>query len=336
MNTKVKHTLFAVLLITLQYTGKAQVDPHFSQYYVYPMWLNPALTGSMEGNYRVTAIYRNQWAGISNPFSTAGLSADMSTSKNINLGVNILDQTAGSVGYQYLNGDISVSYSGVRFGAKGQHHVSFALKGGLISRKIDPSKFQGTDQWTTGIGYNPTAGSGPEVLARTSSTVFDAGAGVSYYDGSLNKKVNFFAGFSADHITQPEDPFFNSGTKQKLPARYTLHGGARISLAGGSAFLVPNALYMTQGNATETMLGAYFQLPAGGVTDVMLGANYRFNDAVVPFAGIYYRQLMIGLSYDVNASTLGNYTTANSFELSVTFMGGNRSENKAFFKCPRL
>ncbi len=335
MSTKVQRTLFAVLLIALQYTGKAQVDPHFSQYYVYPLWLNPALTGSMEGNYRVSAIYRNQWAGISNPFSTAGVSADVSTSKDISLGINILNQTAGSAGYQYLNGDISVAYSGIKFGRQGQQHISFALKGGMISRRVDPSKFQGLNQWVPVIGYNSTIPV-DDILAKPSSTVFDAGAGVSYYDGSLNKKVNFFAGFSADHITQPEDPFLSDGQKQKMPARYTIHGGARISMAGGSAFLVPNALYMVQGNATETMLGAYFQLPAGEVTDVMLGANYRFNDAVVPFAGIYYKNLMIGLSYDVNTSTLGNYTTANSFEVSVTFMGGNRSENKTFFKCPRL
>lgn len=51
-------------------TLKAQVDPHFSQYYMYPSWLNPALTGAFDGDYRVTGIYRSQWGNITNPFAT--------------------------------------------------------------------------------------------------------------------------------------------------------------------------------------------------------------------------------------------------------------------------
>ena len=43
---------------------KAQVDPHFSQYYVYPAWLNPALTGAFDGDYRIAGIYRSQWGNI--------------------------------------------------------------------------------------------------------------------------------------------------------------------------------------------------------------------------------------------------------------------------------
>ncbi|HYC27363.1 MAG TPA: type IX secretion system membrane protein PorP/SprF, partial [Chitinophagaceae bacterium] len=54
--------------------ASAQVDPHFSQYYVYPAWLNPALTRAFDGSYRVAGIHRNQWGNISSPFSTFGAS----------------------------------------------------------------------------------------------------------------------------------------------------------------------------------------------------------------------------------------------------------------------
>ena len=30
----------------------AQVDPHFSQYYIQPMTMNPAFTGAFDGDYR--------------------------------------------------------------------------------------------------------------------------------------------------------------------------------------------------------------------------------------------------------------------------------------------
>jgi hypothetical protein len=92
-----------------------------------------------------------------------------------------------------------------------------------------------------------------------------------------------------------------------------------------------------QGSAKETMVGGYFQLAAGATNDVMLGANYRFNDAVSPFAGLLINsKLMIGLSYDVSTSELGKIEKGtNAFELSISFLG-NKKDKPGFFKCPRF
>src|SRR5436853_7389770 len=87
--------------------AKAQVDPHFSQYYVYPAWLNPALTGAFDGDYRITGIYRSQWGNISSPFSTPGLAADFTTNKNSNFGASVLNQTAEDGGYNYFTANAS-------------------------------------------------------------------------------------------------------------------------------------------------------------------------------------------------------------------------------------
>jgi hypothetical protein len=43
---------------------------------MYPSFLNPALTGAFDGDYRVSGIYRTQWGNITSPFSTPGVSAD--------------------------------------------------------------------------------------------------------------------------------------------------------------------------------------------------------------------------------------------------------------------
>jgi hypothetical protein len=63
-------TLVVIGTFCLLSKSNAQVDPHFSQYYVYPAWVNPALTGIFDGSYRVSGIYRNQWGNVSSPFST--------------------------------------------------------------------------------------------------------------------------------------------------------------------------------------------------------------------------------------------------------------------------
>ncbi|MEO6498226.1 MAG: type IX secretion system membrane protein PorP/SprF, partial [Mucilaginibacter sp.] len=38
---------------------QAQVDPHFSQYYANPLWLNPALTGVIDGDLRFNSIFKS-------------------------------------------------------------------------------------------------------------------------------------------------------------------------------------------------------------------------------------------------------------------------------------
>jgi type IX secretion system PorP/SprF family membrane protein len=322
------------LSIGCSLAAKAQVEPHFSQYYVYPLWLNPALTGAHDGSYRASAIYRNQWSSVTTPFETIGVSADVPTSSNLNIGANILRQTAGTAGYQYMNGQVSVSYSGVRLGKAGQHVFSFALQGGVIGRRFDMSKFQGGDQWEPIIGYNPGRPVS-EVLTKTSSGVLDIGTGIAYYDASEAKKVNFFGGFSAAHLTQPEDPFLSVGYKSKMPIRYTVHGGARIRL-GDNAIAVPNVIYMTQGNATETVLGGYVQRSVNSTADVMAGVNYRVNDAVYPFVGLYIGGFLAAVSYDVNTSSLGQTARgAGTIELSLTYTG-KKPLQKTFMKCPRI
>src|SRR5205085_11351308 len=102
MMMKNSFKLSCLLLATCFAIGaKAQVDPHFSQYYVYPAWLNPALTGAFDGQYRLSGIYRSQWGNVSSPFSTPGLSAEFTTNKNVNIGASVLNQTAGNGGYNY-------------------------------------------------------------------------------------------------------------------------------------------------------------------------------------------------------------------------------------------
>ncbi len=329
-----KSTIYLLVsLLCFLNKGQAQVDPHFSQYYAYPMWLNPALTGTLDVNYRVTAIYRNQWSNITNAFSTVGVSADFQTEKNINFGINILQETAGTGGYRYFNAQTSIAYTGIKLGEDGRHRISFALQPGFIGRRFDPSTFKGGDQWVPIIGYNPSIPTS-EILTQSSSTVFDIGAGVSYYN-TAESKVNVFGGFSASHLTQPTDPFLFKGVKSKLPIRYSVHAGARITLSEDVSF-VPNALYMVQGTATETMLGGYVQLAAGEVTDVMLGAKYRIQDAISPFVGLQVsNQFMIGLSYDVTSSQLSQMVKgSNAFEISITLLGKKDTDN--YYKCPKF
>lgn len=333
MNRVILYALSVAFTTMGAITGRAQVDPHFTQYYIHTSWLNPALTGLFDGNYRVAGIYRNQWGNVGSPFSTMGASAETVTDKNINLGLNIINQKAGDGGYSYTTAYGNLNYTGVRFGAQQYQHIAMAISMGFIQRKFNPSKLVFSDQWNPVTGtMRPTA----ETFNKTSSLKFDAGAGILYYDGKPGKKANIFAGFSASHITQPENEFSASGT-EKIPVRYTAHAGVRL-LVNDMLTLTPNALYLDQGTAQEKMLGMYAQLRAAATTDVMLGMNYRFKDAIAAHAGFTWNNLVLSVSYDINTSELGKMAGgANSFEISISYTGRKKAKTpEVEFVCPRL
>ncbi len=326
MISKAKKYLFVAVFSLLTSAVVAQVDPHFSQYYMYPLWLNPALTGAVDGNYRVSVIQRQQWGSIVTPFNTTAISADVTTNKNINFGLNLLQQTSGDVGYKYSTGNLSVSYSGIHLGREGYKVISFGMQGGILGRSINLADAQVNDQYQN-------SGSVDLSTIKPSASAFDLGAGVFFYDADPNKKVNLFAGFSAGHLTQPSDPFLSSNIGAKLPVRYTTHAGANIYINERTQ-LVPNALVMNQGNASEVMLGGYVQMALNPTTDISCGVNYRFKDAVSPYIGLKLGDFTFGASYDVNSSQLGKLAgSTSSFDLSLMYTDSKKQ--KGHFKCPR-
>ncbi len=307
-----------------------QTDPHFSQYFIQPMLLNPALTGAIEGDYRVSAVWRSQYG---NTFLTKGIAAEMPTSKNINLGINLLNQSSSDKAYNYTNAYLSVAYTGVRFN---DHYVVMAMQAGVLNRTFNVNKLQFGEQWISGVGYDPSANSS-EMFQNPAVFSFDAGAGIVYYDATADKKVNLFGGVSAFHITQPKDPFVSGGDRQFLPIRYSAHAGARI-IVSDLLNIVPNALYMRQGQTEEKMIGAYVQVNASEQVDLMFGVNLRLQDAVAPFAGFYYKGITVGMSYDTNVSTKDAMEiNRNSVEvsLSYTWWRKNSMKTKPFY-CPRF
>ena len=325
-----------VLIATLvSVYSQAQVDPHFTQYYAYPSWLNPALTGVFDGDYRVAAAYRTQWGDISSPYSTKGAELEMNTNRPVSIGISLLDQAAGDGGYHYTTGYASMVFSGVRFDKNGYQHLNAALQFGFIQRRFDVSKLSFGDQWNPITGYNPGTQTA-DILSRTSATSFDAGAGLFYYDATPGKKANIYGGFAVSHLTQPNDQFSTDGAA-KLPMRYTLHAGVRIILSEVLS-ITPNALFLQQGTAQEKMIGAYMQMKAVPGTDFLVGANCRLNDAITPYVGFTHDDLVLGLSYDINTSDLGKLVKGtNSFELTLSFVGRKTVKTPdAEFICPRL
>jgi type IX secretion system PorP/SprF family membrane protein len=333
----IKLFVFSLSIIIVN-RAVAQTDPHFTQNYTFPMYINPAMAGGSDGDYRASAVYRTQWGSITNPYRTTGLSFDMRTNRNLALGIQIQNQSAGDGGFNYLNASASFAYTGVKFGKDNSRRLVLAMQVGVLNRRVDESKFKWGEQWNPITGYNANNLT-TENFAATSATTPDVGAGALYYDASTDKKTNLFGGFSVYHLNKPKDPIISSQNTalNTIPMRYVLHGGICFNISERTR-IIPHALFMQQGTAKEEMIGTYAQVNVNDETDFMIGAYYRFKDAVAPYIGFDWRNFIVGLSYDVNASKLGSMASnVNSFELSLSYV--KRSGTRSLFDfihCPRL
>src|SRR4051812_27357085 len=82
------------LLLLSAVSVKGQ-DPHFTQFYANPLYLNPAFAGSAHCP-RITLNYRNQWPALQGQFITASFSYDQQIpSISSGIGLMALTDNAG-------------------------------------------------------------------------------------------------------------------------------------------------------------------------------------------------------------------------------------------------
>jgi len=327
--------IVVLILIAIAAAGsvKAQIDPHFSQYYAYPLWLNPALTGVFDGDVRVNANAKTQWTGIPGGYKTGGASVDLRAGEKSALGLNIINQAAGTAGWNYFAAYASYSY-GISVSADETQKLRFGLQAGIINRSFDPSKLQFDDQYNPVIGFDPTTASF-ETFATTSATVFDASAGLFYYDGDPQHNSNFFGGLSVAHLTSPKDPFTNGGTiTSRLPMRFTAHAGIKIK-ASDDFDVTPHGVFISQQGNSIKALGVYSELKGSNDDGLILGAMLRLGDAVVADAGYHIQNMTIGVSYDFNTSPLKSATNGQGgFEVSISYIF--KSKTNPSVVCPKF
>jgi len=310
---------------------QAQVDPHFTQYYAYPLWLNPALTAVIDGDYRVGINYRQQLPGLYAPMITKGITADISLPKNFGLGITLLNQSSSDAGYAYTTGYLSLSY---QVHLSQYKILSAGFQAGMLNRKIDPGKLQFGNQFNPIIGYDPSMPSN-EIFSYRSATSMDGSIGLMYFDGDPLKSVNPFIGASLYHPTQPNNRFLSGADDNKIPMRYAVHGGIRFQM-GSRAELIPHAVFLSQGNTNEIAGGLVCNLKVQQGTDLVLGSLYRVDDAIAPSIGLHFNGLTIGLSYDINISQLKTASGSNGgYELSISFTNQKKIPDTKFI-CPRL
>ena len=326
--------------------GRAQ-DIHFSQFYETSIMRNPALTGIYDGDYKVTATYRNQWSSISSPYQTAMVSAEMRfpVGKNVtdflSFGLLSYYDRSGSLHMQTLTAMPAINYSK---SLSSVHHsfLSVGFTGGYAQRSYDPAAATFNNQFQGG-GYSSSNPSG-EHLTNTTINNWDAGGGISYSATAGNdERVSYYMGVAGYHFTQPKQSFFNNDVI-KLQTKWNATIGATWKLNEVSSFQL-HGNYMLQGAYSEIIVGGLLSWNKRVVLNddskfaIYGGAFYRYNDAIIPTLKVDFTDYSIAMSYDVNVSTLraasalrGGYEVSFIIKGNVHRVDGTKSQTI----CPKF
>jgi type IX secretion system PorP/SprF family membrane protein len=317
-------------------------DPNFSQFFASPLTLNPALTGKFDGVYRIAGNYRNQWPTFNNAFVTKTASIDFGILKNRlaeidQLGVGIIGITdrAGD-GVLVTNGaGLSVAYH-KGLDEDGFNQIGAGFQGTYTNKRLDVTKVYFEDELTP-LGFVP--GTTGEVFANNQINVsyFDVNAGI-LYNGSTNGYNNYYLGVSMYHINKPKESF--KGGEYLLAARTTFQAGGKIPIGSYNALHVA-ATHSIQAKAHNTVFGGTFSYSVNNdeenPTNVYIGAWYRFNDAAIPYIGLEFSGLQIGVTYDANTSSLKSGTNSKGgMEISLIYIKKPSDPNAKRLNCPRF
>jgi len=343
-----KNTFFragvTVALALAMNTQTIAQDVHFTQFNMSPLIVNPAFTGAFNGQYRVAAIYRDQWRSVTVPFRTIAASFDapivhdLTTDDYLAVGLQLYNDKAGDAGLQNFTGLASVAYHKF-LGEKADKALTVGLQGGYTQKSFDLSKLYFENQYENGGFFGPQ-----ESNLNNKLDYFTVNAGIAWSQ-SASEKFGYTLGLSAMNLNQPSESFRKQKNSEVgLGIRYAAQFGA-IAYLNDKFSLRPGILYQTQSSAYELEAGNEFHLIVGedqfrGIaTGVFLGGWYRSSDAIMINAGIEFKGFRFGVAYDYNTSNLKTASNGNGgFEIALRYIGPNPLDfaRRLVYPCSRF
>jgi type IX secretion system PorP/SprF family membrane protein len=339
-----KKILYGAIALLLSGTANAQ-DIHFSQFYETSILRNPSLIGIFPKDYKVSALYRNQWSSISKPYQTGLVTAEMripmSLEVNDFLSFGVLGyyDKAGSIDLQTVSVYPAINYNKV-LREESNTFLSVGFTGGYIQRSFDPGKATFNNQYVNNEfnAGNPTG----EQLPDPTFSYWDLGTGVTYSSSAgVNNSLNYTIGVAGYHLTTPQNSFYKN-TNIRLDTRWNVNAGLTKQLDEIYSFQL-HANYTLQGNYNEIIGGGLFgwnkkDEGTGAINFAIYGGVfYRVKDAFIPTLKLRYRDMNFAFSYDANTSKLKAATNLRGgFEICVTKIGWtiDPQSEKARTICP--
>lgn len=333
---RLKHLLIICCFVGLGSLSVNAQDIHFSQFYLSPLNLNPAMTGVMNCNVRLVANYRNQWASVlnSNAFNTYSVSYDQRIPVGrydfFGVGGTFWGDKAGELDFATLQGRLSFSYSKKMGGYRNKaHYLVIGADAGVSQRSIDFLNARYGTQHDGNGGFNgalPTF----ETFNNTNFLFADVAAGLLWFT-VFDEDNNLYIGGAYNHLNRANQSF-EDAEFEALYSRFTAHAGGEFMITN-TVGLVPGIIALRQGPSFELNTGTSLKFLLGGnrrqYQAFQIGAWMRLSnhfektttaDAMILSTRFDYNDFSLGFSYDINVSSLRPASNANgAFEFALVY-----------------
>lgn len=299
------YILISIFFVGL-FTTNAQQLPQFTQYMYNTQSINPAYAGSRDG-FSLTALNRNQWAGLSGGPVTQTLSLHTPLrNEKIGVGLSVIKDNAGYEKYTYVYGDFSYTIN-----VGDNTTLAFGLKGGMSYYDLDEDLFA-----------EPSVLSDPFFNDQFNNWTPNFGVGLYL------SSQEWYVGFSAPKLINNNNNDFSDFVALEQ-VHYYLTGGYVFDLSD-TWKLRPTALLKATKGAPLS-----FDMSSTVIFDekLYLGATYRIDDAVGAFIDFQILPpLRIGYAYEYSVSDLRPFTSGSHEILLILEL---RSKNTKY-KSPRF
>jgi len=329
--------LFFALLLAIGGNVNAQ-DIHFSQFYMSPLNLNPALTGVLNCKTRMVVNYRNQWSPALGgaAYNTYSASYDQKVAVGrtdyFGIGGSLWGDVAGDSNFGTTQGRLSLSYSkrmgGYRQSAK---YLVVGMDAGVTQRRVRDGDLRWPTQHDGNGGFNELLDPGEPFLDNNNLDFLfaDLGAGILFFN-VMDKRNNYYVGLAMAHLNQANISFYDEVVS--LYSKLTVHAGGQFELNRKTSIL-PGVVAFFQGQQRQVNLGTSLRFALGSSRTQnqswQVGLWYRLgtkdtggihSDALILSTRFNSGQLGIGFSYDSTISRFREAAAFNgAFEFSLSY-----------------
>lgn len=313
-------------------------DLHYSHFMQAPMQRGAGEAGNFNGDLRLTALMRRQWASVTTPYRTMSLAGDgRISSKNMHLqrlsaGVQINYDRAGDGDLTQLQVLAAFSYR-IPVTSDSIHFIRAGIQGGIVQRSLDFNSLTFDNQFNGDV-FDPMMMTG-ENFGEDQQLTGDFG--FSFGWTGIADAGMLDAGFQVMHLNRAQWTFLNDGdAKYPLLYQFTLAAQGKNENA---MQIKPALTYMKQDENSELNGGAEFQFnlkekPVRAWA-FSLAAFYRWKDAIIPQVALYYDKFRFGLSYDVNISGLNKVSNYKGGpEISIVYIARRIKAPQNSSVCP--
>jgi type IX secretion system PorP/SprF family membrane protein len=333
ISAMVKRPAFFIITVLVFFFSETNAqDPHFSQFYANPLYLNPALAGANVCP-RIIGNYRNQWPSLGKAFNTYNASYDQYVNF-LHGGIGVLFMADRAGGGNLNTTTISLVYA-YKFNITERLYASTAVKVGYYQRHLAWENLIFGDQIDPLNGnIRPYTDEKPPDNNTVGVPDFSAGVFLGY-DNLI------YGGIAVDHLSQPNVGFYTDNST-RLYMKFTVHAGSVINLRSGGAdeerefSISPNVLYQQQFKFHQLNIGFYLTIDpfVGGL---WFRHNFENADALIPMLGIHYKNFHLAYSYDFTVSKLkGSTGGAHEVSASWQFNCLEKRRHIRAIKCPRF